>query len=78
VCALPLDTTVERARRLPVRERGLRPSDKPDVGQVAGETRKPFKTWFRAILEISARRNGISAKDLQRIMGLASYKTAWA
>ena len=34
--------------------------------------------WFRAVFEISARRNGISAKDLQRIMGFGSYKTAWS
>ncbi len=39
--------------------------------------RKPFKTWFRAVFEISSRRNGISAKDLQRIMGFGSYETAW-
>jgi hypothetical protein len=25
--------------------------------------------WFRAVFEISSRRNGISAKELQRIMG---------
>src|SRR5271166_5499075 len=40
-------------------------------------TRKPFKAWFRAIFEISVHRHGISAKDLQRIMGFGSYKTAW-
>ena len=46
-------------------------------GTVLQGTRKPFKTWFRAVFEISARRNGISAKDLQRIMGFGSYETAW-
>ena len=46
-------------------------------GTVLEKTRKPFKIWFRAIFEISARRNGISAMDLQRIMGFGSYKTAW-
>ncbi len=46
-------------------------------GTVLEKTRKPFKTWFRAVFEISARRNGISAMDLQRIMGFGSYKTAW-
>ncbi len=40
-------------------------------------TRKPLKAWFRAIFEISVHRHGISAKDLQRIMGFGSYKTAW-
>jgi transposase-like protein len=46
-------------------------------GTVLSGTRKPFKTWFRAVFEISSRRNGISAKDLQRIMGFGSYETAW-
>ena len=38
----------------------------------------PPKMWFRAIFEISTRRTGISAKDLQRIKGFGSYKTAWS
>ena len=29
------------------------------------------------MFEISTRRTGISAKDLQRILGFGSYKTAW-
>jgi len=47
-------------------------------GTVLEKTRKPFKTWFRAVFEISSRKNGISAKELQRIMGFGSYKTAWS
>jgi len=47
-------------------------------GTVLEKTRKPLKVWFRAVFEISARKNGISAKELQRIMGFGSYKTAWA
>ena len=46
-------------------------------GTLLEKTRKPFKMWFRAVFEISTRRTGISAKDLQRIMGFGSYKTAW-
>ena len=42
------------------------------------KTRKPFKTWFRAVFEVSSRRNGVSAMDLQRILGFGSYKTAWS
>ena len=34
--------------------------------------------WFRAVFEISTRRTGISAKDLERILGFGSYKTAWS
>lgn len=46
-------------------------------GTLLEKTRKPFKTWFRAVFEISTRRTGISAKDLQRLLGFGSYKTAW-
>jgi hypothetical protein len=46
-------------------------------GTLLEKTRKPLKVWFRAVFEISTRRTGISAKDLQRIMGFGSYKTAW-
>jgi hypothetical protein len=45
---------------------------------VLEKTRKPLKVWFRAVFEISTRRTGISAKDLQRILGFGSYKTAWS
>ena len=47
------------------------------AGTLLAKTRKPLKVWFRAVFEISSRRNGISAKDLQRIMGFGSYETAW-
>jgi Zn ribbon nucleic-acid-binding protein len=46
-------------------------------GTVLEGTRKPFKLWFRAVFEISSRKNGISAKELQRILGFGSYETAW-
>ena len=46
-------------------------------GTVLEKTRKPLKMWFRAIFEISVRRTGISAMDLNRIMGFGSYKTGW-
>jgi len=46
-------------------------------GTVLEKTRKPLKMWFRAIFEMTTRRTGISAKDLQRLMGFGSYETAW-
>jgi hypothetical protein len=46
-------------------------------GTLLEKTRKPLKSWFRAVFEISSRKNGISAKELQRIMGFGSYNTAW-
>lgn len=33
--------------------------------------------WFSAVSEISTKRTGILAKDLQPIMGFGSYETAW-
>lgn len=47
-------------------------------GTLLAGTRKPLKMWFRAMWEICVHRTGISAKDLQRIMGFGSYKTAWS
>ena len=46
-------------------------------GTVLEGTRKSIKLWLRAAFEMSVRRTGISAKDLQRIMGFGSYETAW-
>jgi transposase-like protein/Zn ribbon nucleic-acid-binding protein len=46
-------------------------------GTLLEKTRKPFKVWFRAVFEVSTQRTGISAKDLQRLLGFGSYKTAW-
>ena len=43
-------------------------------GTLLEKTRKPLKMWCRAIFEISTRRTGISAKDLQRIMGFGSTR----
>ena len=45
-------------------------------GTLLEKTRKPFKVWFRAVFEISSRRNGISAKELQRILGFATTKAS--
>ena len=47
------------------------------AGTLLDRTRKPLRMWFRAVFEISTKRTGISAKDLQRIMGFRSYETAW-
>lgn len=47
------------------------------AGTVLHGTRKPLRLWFRAIWEMMTRRNGVSAKDLQRVLGLGSYQTAW-
>src|ERR1039457_843774 len=38
----------------------------------------PLTIWFRAIWQVTSQKNGISALGLQRVLGLGSYKTAWA
>lgn len=41
------------------------------------KTTKPLLVWFRAIWWMVAQKNGVSAKGLQKILGLGSYQTAW-
>ncbi|GAB4535380.1 MAG: hypothetical protein Tsb0010_15300 [Parvularculaceae bacterium] len=39
-------------------------------------TRTPLKSWFYAMFLFCASRNGVSAKELERQLGV-TYKTAW-
>lgn len=41
-------------------------------------TRTPLQTWFAAIWQLVSAKQGMSALQLQRVMGLGSYETAWA
>ena len=41
-------------------------------------TRKGLKKWFLAIYLMVTSKQGMSAKELQRQLGLGSYQTAWA
>lgn len=41
------------------------------------KTTKHLLVWFRAIWWMVAQKNGVSAKGLQKILGLGSYQTAW-
>jgi len=47
------------------------------AGTLLQGTRKSLRLWFRALWEMTARKNGISAKDLQRSLGFGSCETAW-
>lgn len=38
----------------------------------------PLRLWFRAIWWIVSQKGGVSALGLQRVLGLGSYRTAWA
>jgi transposase-like protein len=48
------------------------------AGTIFQDTRKPLKAWFTAIWWITTQKNGASAMGLRQVLGLKSYKTAWA
>ena len=46
-------------------------------GTIFHKSTKPLLIWFHAIWWMVAQKNGVSAKGLQKILGLGSYQTAW-
>jgi transposase-like protein len=48
------------------------------AGTVFQDSKLPLTVWFRAIWQVTSQKNGMSALGLQRVLGLGSYKTAWA
>jgi transposase-like protein/ribosomal protein L37AE/L43A len=48
------------------------------AGTIFQDTHKPLRLWFRAMWYVTTQKNGVSALGLQRVLGLGSYKTAWA
>ena len=44
----------------------------------SSKSKKPLVLWFRAIFEVTASKQGVSAAELQRKLGLGSYQTAWS
>jgi transposase-like protein len=48
----------------------------PCVGTPFEKSRTPLQLWFYAMFLFCATRNGVSAKELQRQLGV-TYKTAW-
>jgi len=47
------------------------------VGTVMEDTHLPLRTWAKAFHLMATSKKGISALQLQRNLGLGSYKTAW-
>jgi len=47
------------------------------AGTVLHGTRTPLRKWFLAIFFVARHKQGISALQLQRDLGLGSYQTAW-
>lgn len=48
----------------------------PMAGTIFENTRTPLQLWFYAIFLFTTTRHGVSAKELQRQLGVG-YKTAW-
>ena len=48
----------------------------PMVGTIFEKSTTPLRLWFYAMFLMSATRCGVSAKQLQRELGV-TYKTAW-
>ena len=48
------------------------------AGTVFHRTRSPLRLWFLAAWELTSQKYGANALGLQRVLGLGSYKTAWA
>ena len=48
------------------------------AGTVFQDSHLPLRVWFRAMWQVTSQKNGISALGLQGVLGLGSYKSAWA
>lgn len=48
------------------------------AGTMFQDTHKSLVLWFRTIWWLTGQKNGANALCIQKIMGLGSYKTAWA
>jgi transposase-like protein len=46
-------------------------------GTIFHKSTKSLAIWFHALWWMVAQKNGVSAKGLQKILGLGSYQTAW-
>ena len=59
----------------------LEPSCKHQFSATAGtifhDSHLPLPKWFMAVAMIADAKKGVSAKQLQRHLGIGSYKTAW-
>jgi predicted RNA-binding Zn-ribbon protein involved in translation (DUF1610 family) len=47
------------------------------AGTILHDSRLALTTWFLAAFLVATPSNGLSARQLQRLLGLGSYRTAW-
>jgi transposase-like protein len=48
------------------------------AGTIFQDSKVPLTVWVRAMWQVTSQKQGVSALGLQRVLGLGSYKTAWA
>ena len=58
-------------------EKTCRHQFSPTSGTIFHDTHLPLIVWFHAIALVLNAKKGISAKQLQRDLGIGGYKTAW-
>ena len=58
--------------------RGCRRQVSVTSGTIFQDRKLPLTSWFRAMGDVTSQKNGVSALGLQRVLGMGSYKTAWA
>ncbi len=56
---------------------GCRRQTSPTAGTILHNSRVPLRSWFLAMWLACTQKTGLSAKGLQRELGLGSYQTAW-
>ncbi len=64
-------------RRLVWQCKGCGHQSSVTAGTVMHGTRTPLRTWFWAAYLVTTHHPGVSAKQLQRQLGLSRYETAW-
>jgi transposase-like protein len=57
---------------------GCRRQTSVTAGTIFQDSHLPLSVWFRAMWYVTSQKNGTSALAIQRLLGLGSYKTAWA
>ena len=57
--------------------RGVRAAGLGHAGRALHGSHLPLRTWFLAAWLVATHRNGMSARQLWRQLGLGSYKSAW-
>jgi transposase-like protein len=69
--------TVSYRRLWKCREKECRKQFSVLVGTIFESSKVPVSKWLLALYLVSAGKNGVSALELQRHLGLGSYQTAW-